>query len=243
MAAHRNGGVALIASFALAACGGGASPGGGSAETSATAPPIVTKTYSFPQGDASASAGTTAWDITGVTTTLSGQFGNAGGDAYDTLRVDVTFAQNVSNALPAPGQALSSSGNELGVGIALDTDANPNTGTIYSCATTASQTPFEYLTDQGNDPSRLIDGNYSILFDGGPIANGGNNPPSEAMTTAGGNTVSETLFLSAIGVHGGRAIPKIGVSVAASNGIDMNALGIGGTDCVPKLPAVEFFTS
>ena len=29
-----------------------------------------------------------------------------------TLRVDVTFAQNIANALPAPGQQLSDVGNE-----------------------------------------------------------------------------------------------------------------------------------
>ncbi len=240
MAVTKAGGIAVVTSLLLAACGGG---GGSSNPTpTVTAPPVITKSYSFPAGDATASSGATAWDIVGVTTTLSGQFANAGGDSYDTLSIAVSFAQNISMALPAPGQALTSA-NQLGISIALDTDANPNTGTYQGCASSNPQTPFEYATDQGNDPSRLQDGNYSIEMDGGPISSGGNNPPSEAMVFVSANTVTETFFLTAIGVHAGRNAPKIGVLVAAVNGTKMNAAGLGDTDCVPIPPQVEFFTS
>ena len=235
------GGLALFASIALAACGGGgSSPGGGT--STPTAPPVVSKSYSFPVGDASAASGDTAWDITGVTTTLSGQFGDAGGDSYDTLRVDVTFAQNITNALPADGAQLTS-GSQLGVAIAFDTDANATTGNISTCNTSSELKPYEYVTDQGNDPSRLADGNYSILMNGSPISSGGSNPPSEAMTSVSGNTLSEIFFLSALGVNAGKAAPRIGISVAASNGSFMNASGPGPTDCVPLPPSYEFFTT
>ncbi len=88
--------------LALAACGGGGGGGGGSTPAP---PPPITFSHSFPAGDAVAQKGT-AWDIIGVTTTLTGQFGSGAGQLYDTLRVDTTFAQDISNALPAPGQSL-----------------------------------------------------------------------------------------------------------------------------------------
>jgi hypothetical protein len=239
MSVHRAGSVAVFASFVLAACSGG---GGPTPSPAVTEPPVVTKSYTFPAGDATASSGATAWDIIGVTTTLSGQFADAGGNSYDTLSVAVTFAQNIASALPAPGEELTS-GNQLGISISLDTDADPNTGTYKTCSTTNPLTPFEYTTDQGNDPSRLQDGNYSILMDGGPISSGGNNPPSEAMVSVSQNTLTETFFLTAIGVHAGTSIPKIGVGVGAVNGTQMNASGVGTTDCVPISPQVELFTS
>ena len=192
MAVTKAGGIAVLSSLILVSCGGGGGPSPSPTMTT-TAPPVVTRSYSFPAGDATASSGATAWDITGVTTTLSGQFANAGGDSYDTLRVDVTFAQNISNALPAPGQALTS-GSQLGISIGLDTDGNANTGTFKTCSMSNSLTPFEYSTDQGNDPSRLQDGNYSILKNGGPISDGGDNPPSEAMVSVDQNVLTETFF-------------------------------------------------
>jgi len=237
MAVTKAGGVSAILSLTLAACGGG---GGPTPSPTVTAPPVITKSYSFPAGDATASSGATAWDIVGVTTTLSGQFANAGGDSYDTLRVDVTFAQNISDALPAPGETLSS-GNQLGVSVALDTDDNVNSGSTRACII-SRQLPFEYTTDQGNNPNRLADGNYNILMGGEPIENGGNNAPSEAMVSSSTNTLSETFFLTALGVHAGSEVPKIGVAVAAVNGTEMNASGVGDTDCVPIAPEVELQT-
>ena len=235
MAVHKTGGLAIFATLTLAACSGGGSPISSGAP-SATAPPVVTRSYSFPVGDASASAGGTAWDITGVTTTLSGQFGDAGGDSYDTLRVDVTFVQGVSASLPIPGAALNS-GNELGIRIGLDTDANPSTGEYSDCSNSGTLSPFEYSTDQGDAPSRLTDGNYAILKNGSPISIGGNNSPAEAMVNISGNTLSETFFLTAIGVGAGKIAPKIGILVSAFNGADYAS-----TDCVPKAPTSEVFT-
>jgi hypothetical protein len=239
MALNRAGGLAVFASLFLASCSGGG--GNSSPAPTVTEPSPVVKSYSFPQGDATASSGATAWDIVGVTTTLSGQFANAGGDSYDTLRVDVTFAQNILNALPAPGQALISA-NQLGIGIALDTDNNVDTGNTRACVTSGSQLPFEYSSDQGNNPSRLADGNYNILMAGSPIESGGGNAPAEAMVSLSANTLSETFFLTTLGVHAGTSVPKIGIAVAAVNGTLMNAIGRGYTDCVPAPPQIEILT-
>ena len=215
----------------LVACGGG---GGGGSPT-ATPPPPVIVSRTFPSNVAVAAGGGTAWDIVGVTTTLTGQFASGGGNLYDTLRVDVTFSQNVSNALPAPGQPLSGL-NQLGISIAIDSDGNPNTGEYKTCNTASSLEPFEYATDQGNDPSRLSDGNYTIIGPAGPIYSGAPNPPAEAQTSIGGSTMSETFFLTSLGVAAGVKVPKIGVIVAATNGS-----GSGATDCVP-CDGSEIFT-
>jgi hypothetical protein len=211
------------------ACGGG---GGGGAPP---LPPAVTESYSFPAGDAIAVGGGTAWDIVGVTTKLSDQFHTA--NEYDTLEVDVTFAQDVANALPAPGGQLLS-GNQLGVKIALDVDGNPNTGAYGVCDATNPLRPFEYVSDQGNDPSRLSDGNYNIIDSaGGPLSGGAPNPPAEAQTTVAGHVLSESFYLVALGVTDGAVVPRIGIAVLAYNG-DIETF----TDCVPK-SAVEVFTT
>jgi hypothetical protein len=183
-----------------------------------------------------AAGGGTAWDIIGVKTTLTGQFQNAGGNSYDTLRVDVTFAQNVENALPLPGQPLSGL-NQLGISVEIDSDGNPLTGSFEGCNNNSSELPFEYSTDQGNDPGRLPDGNYSIIGPAGPIYSGSSNPAAEAQVAVAGNTLSETFFLAALGVHSGSSVPKLGIAVAAGNG----AVPSGETDCVPN-SAIEIFT-
>jgi len=216
---------ALGTTFTLCACGGGGggSPGTGS---STTAPPVV-ENYTFPAGGATAGPGNTAWDIVGVKTTLSDQFGTA--NKYDTLRVDVTFSQNVASALPSPGQQLST-GTELGIHILLDVDGNPQAGAYGICDLTSPLRPFEYSSDQGNDPSRLADGNYSIIGpDGDPIYQGPPNPPAEAQTSVSGNVLTEQFFLGSVGVYRGASVPEIGVAVASFNGSDTQR-----TDCVPS---------
>jgi hypothetical protein len=196
---------------------------------------IVTRT--FPSGGAVAAGGGTAWDIIGVKTTLTGQFASAGGNLYDTLRVDVSFTQNVANALPAPGQALSGL-TQLGISIGIDSDGNPNTGTFKTCNLSSPVTPFEYATDQGNDPSRLADGNYSIIgASGTPIYSGSSNPAAEAVTSVSGNILSQTFFLGSLGVDAGNKVPRIGILVAAVNGSG----AVVRTDCVPNTEA-EIFT-
>ncbi len=223
---QRNGFVSFlaVAVLLLSACSGG---GGGAVTPGATPPPAIVKAYTFAPGHASATSGT-AWDITGVTTTLTGQFGNGAGTSYDTLRVDVTFAQDIANALPAPAQMLSS-GSQLGVGIGFDSDNNIATGNYKACDISSSAKPLEYFSDGGNDPSRLSDGNYSIIGPSGiPIYSGSPNPSSEAVTSVSGKVFTQSFFLPAINASSGAAIPKFGIIVGAINGVSQTL-----TDCVP----------
>ncbi len=214
-----------IACFALIGCGGG---GGGSPIPNDTAPPPISFTHIFPQGDATATQGT-AWDIVAVKTTLTGQFGDTVTELYDTLRVDVTFAQDISNALPAPGTFLSSpTGTELGVAIGLDTDHNKSTGALQPCDIASPLNPFEFSSDAGQEYGRLTDGNYSILNFSGRIFSGGPNPPDEAVTSVQGHIFSQSFYLPAVGLKTGVLIPEIGVDVGVLNG-----LATFTTDCVP----------
>ncbi len=215
----------MVTCFALAACGGGGG-GGGTPPPANMPPPEISFSHVFPQGDATATQGV-AWDIVGVKTTLSGQFGESIANLYDTLRVDVTFAQDISNALPAPGQSLTS-GSQLGISIGFDVDNNLQTGTYSGCNLGSGVNPFEYRSDTGAGQGRLIDGNYSILNGAGPIESGASDPASEAVTSVKSNVLSETFFLPAINVIRSSAVPRIGYNVVAINGAAAE------TDCVPS---------
>jgi len=71
--------------LAATACSGGGGSGGGGSMQPGNPPPIVV-TRSFPKGDAIGQGGGTAWDIIGVTTTLTGQFFGGNGNTYDAPR-------------------------------------------------------------------------------------------------------------------------------------------------------------
>ena len=227
--------VTIVSTLILASCSGGNS--GSGPLQAATPPPPVVRSYSFAPGKAYASAGTT-WDIIGVKTTLTGRFSNGGGNSYDTLAVDVTFAQDITTALPQPGMPLSQ-GGQLGVVIGFDSDNNPATGNFLSCDTSNRKlTPFEYFTDQGNGPTRLRDGNYSIVGPGGTAISSGLNPDpaSEAVIGVSGNVLTETIFLPAIGVFAGTSAPIFGIDVSSFNGFNT---GPNVTDCVPSDGRIE----
>lgn len=219
----------MFSALVFTSCSGG---GSGTAPIQmATSPPPIVRSYSFAPGKASATAGT-AWDIIGIRTTLTGRFGNGGGNIYDSLAVDVTFVQDVSNALPLPGTMLNQP-NQLGIVIGFDSDNNIGTGNFQSCDSSKLQLkPLEYLVDQGNNPHRLVDGNYSILGpNGAPISSGSNaDPASEAVVSISGNTITESVFLPAIAANSGLAIPSFGILVTSANG----ANGVTETDCQPS---------
>jgi hypothetical protein len=214
-----------VPALGVVACSGG---GGGGGSPTATPPPPVVVSRTFPSGTAVAAGGGTAWDIVGVKTTLTGQYADAGGNSYDTLRVDVTFTQNVANALPAPGQPLSGL-NQLGMSVGIDSNGTPNSGVFKTCYSTNSLLPINYASDEGNNPNRLADGNYSIIGPGGPIYSGSPNPPAEAQVSIAGNVFSETFYLPSVNVFDGKSVPHIGIIVAAGNGSEN-----GETDCVPS---------
>jgi hypothetical protein len=214
----------LGTSIALSACSGGGG-GGGATAPSQFPPPVISFNHVFPAGDATAAHGV-AWDIVAVKTTLSERFGDGAGQLYDTLVVEVMFTQDISQALPSPGSVLLQ-GSQLGVGISFDTDNNSATGSFDSCDVGSNVTPFEYVSDAGLQYGRLADGNYTIASSGGPIYSGGSNPPEEAVTSVSGHVLTQSFYLPALHVAGGSSIPRIGLDVAALNGI------AGVTDCVP----------
>ena len=225
----------LSTCIALSACGGGGGTGGGgTTPPSPGAPPIVSFSHVFPQGDATAAQGV-AWDIVGVKTSLSGQSGDNAGQLYDTLRVDVSFSQDISNALPLAGTSLSS-GSQLGVAIQFDIDHNAQTGSFDTCSAASGIKPFEFVSDPGTDPGRLLDGNYTIESALGAIYSGSSNPPDEAQVSVSGKVFSAVFYLPAIKVSSGSSIPEVGLSVAA-----LNSAG-GTTDCVP-IGNDEIFTN
>jgi hypothetical protein len=211
-----------VVSFA-GCSGGGGGGGGGGMPTPGEPPPVVVST-TFPSDLATAAGGGTAWAITGVKTTLYGQFHRASGNAYDTLRVDVTFAQNVANALPSPGASLELP-TQLGMTVQINTGS---AGYYETCSQSSSNAPSAYASDEGNNPSRLSDGNYSILYDGQVLYSGPPQPGSEAQTSVSGNMVSQTFFLETLGVAAGSAVPSVKIDVSAVNGTHAEA-----TDCVP----------
>lgn len=211
----------LIAS--LSGCGGG----GSSPITTFTPPPVISFSHTFPAGGTFSTQGT-PWNIVGVTTTLSGVNPGANGNSYDTLRVDVTFAQDISNALPPPGGSIEPTfvgGSQVGVEIGFNSDANRSTGNFSFCEQKLTQSPYEFATLA---TSRLADGNYAILGSGGfAIYSGPSNPSEEAVTTASGSTLSEIVQLGTIHVNSGTTPPHVGIALDAIN-------GYGGTDCLPS---------
>ncbi len=212
-------GAALLGAALTSACSGG---GGGSPPPTFTAPPVISFSHAFPGGDALKGHGT-AWDIVSVRTALTGQNPGGDGQSYDTLRVDITFAQDISSALPLPGSMLTGDG-QLGVSIGYNVDGQRATGRYSFCDVAAVDKPFEFETDNVN---RIVDGNYAIKGAGDvPIVNGPPNPQVEAQTVVSGNTLSQTVILGNLGVNAGAAVPHIGIAVLASN-------GYWGTDCVP----------
>jgi hypothetical protein len=214
----------VVLAAAVTACGGGGS--GPSPQT--TAPPPIVVTNTFPPNVAAPSGGGTAWDITQVTTTLSSVNPGASGNLYDTLQIDMTFQQDISNALPAPGTSLSQ-GNQLGVATFFDPDGNSTTGNLQGCAT-AGTTPFNYYSDEGKGLGRLVDGNYALDDIYGPAyttGNTGGTPGLEAVTNVAGNVLTQTYKLSAVGVTG------LTVSTLKIQFLVFNGLGAPVTECVP----------
>jgi hypothetical protein len=219
-----------VAGFTVAVGAGlmadGCSGGGGSAPgpSVGTPPPPIVVTGTFPAAAATAAGGGTPWAITGVRTTLSGSGADAYGSPYDTLQVAVTFAQDVSTALPSPGANLTRPG-QLGITVGLETRG---TGGIGDCT---GAPIFDFASDPGIDPARLQDGSYNILSgaQGVPLQSGiaGGNPLDEAVTVVSGHVIVQTFRLLAIdGLASG--VPDVRVGVGSFNGASTEP-----TDCVP----------
>jgi hypothetical protein len=219
--------VAGIAGFAgagliAAGCSGGG--GGTPAGNAGTPPPPIVFSTTFPAAAATAAGGGTPWAITGVRTTLTGSGADAYNSPYDTLQVAVTFAQDVSAALPPPGSKLTGAG-QLGLTVGL---ATRGSGGIGDCT---GAPVFDFASDPGTNPARLQDGDYNIESgaQGVPLQSGiaGGNPLDEAVTSVSGHVIVQTFRLLAVdGLAPG--VPDVRVGVGSFNGASTAP-----TDCVP----------
>ncbi len=209
----------LMICIALAACGGGTNS---SNDTSALAipPHNIVVTQTDPTGDASASAGV-AWDITQVQSTLvEGPFRNE----YVKLQVAISFLQDVSSALPAPGQPLANNPGRLGVEILINKDGTNATGiSEAACSPTPNIGSIDAFVDAGGYNGRNADGSYPILDTSGLKI-------GDAPVNISGHTITYSIDLAALGSPA-TGIPKTQIYVIAFNGY-----GEGGieTDCAPN---------
>ena len=208
----------LFGALTVAACGGGSGATGSS--DLAIPPNNIVATVTDAVGDARASAGM-VWDISQVQTTLiEGPFRSE----YLTLLVAVTFVQDVSVALPAPGQPLRGNPNGLGVEILLNVDGSDSTGTPESaCSQTQSSPGIDALVDAGGFEGRLSDGAYPMLTDAGVVHD-------EAPVSVSAHTVTYTVNLAAWSAPA-TGIQKTKISVIAYNGAGQNGIE---TDCAPN---------
>lgn len=201
----------------LTACGGGATGNGDSGL--AIPPHNLTATRSDALGDTISGPGT-RWDITAVRTTLvEGPFRNE----YETLEVAVTFAQDVTNALPGPGQTLIGKPDLLGVEIFLNIDGSDATGTTtFQCSSVPNLPGIDAAVDSGGAGGRRADGSY-------PVVDANGYPQDEASVSVSGKTVTYSINLAAWGAPA-TGIPRTRVAVAAYNG---STTGSAVTDCAP----------
>ena len=208
----------LAGTTAIISCGGGSGSDGSSGL--AIPPNNIVSTITDPPSDATASAGT-AWDISGVQTTLvEGPFKNE----YLTLLVAVTFVQDVSAALPAPGQQLIGNADRLGVQILLNLDGNDSTGTAgYACSRTANVPGIDAVVDAGGYGGRGTDGSYAILSDKGVLHD-------RAPVSVSGHTITYSINLAAWSAPA-TGIQKTKVAILAFNGSGENGIE---TDCAPN---------
>jgi hypothetical protein len=201
----------------LVACGGGSV----STDSSGLAipPHNIVSTVDDATGDATASAGV-AWDISRVQTTLvEGPFK----DEYLTLQVAVSFTQDVSTALPNPGQPLRGYPDRLGVQILLNIDGSANTGSPgYACSQSATVPGVDAVVDAGGYAGRHADGSYTILDSKG-VAH------DVAPVSVSGHVITYTIGLAAWGAPA-TGIQKTKISVIAFNGSGQDGVA---TDCAP----------
>jgi hypothetical protein len=209
----------LATATALSSCSGGSNSTNDYAGDLAIPPNNIVSTRVDRIGDASAAIGS-PWDITQVQSTLvEGPFRNE----YVSLQVSVSFAQDVSTALPPTGQPLIGHPDRLGVELLLDIDGSAGTGISERvCSSTPNVGGIDAFVDAGGYNGRNTDGSYPILNTSGLRVD-------DAPVTVSGHTITYSIDLAAWGVPA-TGIPKTKVSVIAFNGS-----GAGGiaTDCAP----------
>lgn len=177
--------------------------------------PTVTNTYTEAVGDVNSSAPVPQYDVTKLVTR---RIDNPPFGSYDTLQIEVTFAQDV--ALPAPGNVPGT--NDLTLGIGLDTDQNPSTGTTLDCPAgnggNGSWPGNDYYVFESGGPgqARLPNGNFVVQ-------NAAGTAVGEAVVSVSGKVLTMNISLSALGGDDG---------IAEVRGWFGN--GLNYTDCAPN---------
>ncbi|HEV3156610.1 MAG TPA: hypothetical protein VGZ00_04625 [Candidatus Baltobacteraceae bacterium] len=210
----------------LSACSGGGGGGGALVPQPCNLLPPITTNYPNPVGITTAGTGT-AWQVTNVSTALTEDptYCNLGTRTYEDLTVNVTFAQNVSGALPPPGTTLSLP-TQLGVAIGIDSDSNPKTGNYAGCNSRGINDD-ENLSDVGSYGLGIGAApgggdTFSVL---GPLGIVG----SEETAFASGNTFTARFFLVG-NSETNMANPTFRIDLGVVNG---SPNGTSATECVP----------
>lgn len=186
----------------------------------------VTSSYADPTGDQSTTAGGTQYDVIRM---ITRRIDNAPAGSYDTLQVELTFAQAV--LLPAGGSDPDVGGTQLAPYVAFDVDRNPATGFgVLNCAPsggtggsgTWTGTEFALAADTAASGfQRLANGNFRVV-------------ESTGLTTVGEATVSVSGTVLTINVP----LSALGGDDGVTNAASTIGTRFGGTytytDCAPN---------
>lgn len=176
----------------------------------------ITSTFADGTGDTAPGAPSVVYDITQV---LSRRMDTVPFGAYDTLQVEITFAQTV--VLSPPGGSGDVAGTQLQFGLILNTDQNNSTGGTWGCDALGLYQGVEYFVDSTFVSGRLPNGNYAIRQNVAGFPQTG-----EASVSASGTVLTVTVPLAALGNDDGATF--LGVWAGNRNGGTPNT-----TDCAP----------
>ncbi|MDR7538586.1 MAG: hypothetical protein QN152_03535 [Armatimonadota bacterium] len=176
----------------------------------------IVSRFADPAGDTAAGAPPTVYD---ALTMVTRRIDNSPFGSYDTLQVEVTFAQPV--VLPPPGGTGDAAGTQMVPELAIDTDENPATGLSYGCGALGFSMPGgDFFLVSWEGPGRLANGNYTIV-------DTTLSPVGEASVAVSGNTLTFNIPLSALGGDDGAT--RTGIFAG-----NMNGGSIKVTDCAPN---------
>jgi hypothetical protein len=179
----------------------------------------ITSSFAEGTGDTASGAPPTVYDITKV---VSRRIDHSPFGSYDTIEVELTFAQSV--VLPAPGSSPSSTGAQLAFDLGFNTDLDNTTGAVLSCGSLGSWNGIDFFVvgEGGGFGPRLLNGSY-------PIVDSSFVPTGEAAVSVSGSVLTITVPLSALGGDDGQTY--LGVFAGNRNGGTLHE-----TDCAPQPP-------
>lgn len=194
------------AALAVAACG----------TLTTTQLATITSAFADGTGDTAAGAPSVVYDIAQV---VSRRMDTPPYGAYDTLQVEITFAQPV--VLSPPGGSGDAAGTQLLFGLVFNTDQNTGTGGTWGCDALGIYQGVEYFVDSTFVSGRLPNGNYAVRQNVPTFPQTG-----EATVSPSGAVLTVTVPLAALGNDDGAT--GVGVWVGNRSGGTPHT-----TDCAP----------